>query len=103
MWDNLRAHFDDQTLASVRAAGHVVVARPPYSPDMAPIECAFSKLKAFLRREKADITEANLPQYIIQGLGTITPEDTMGWFHHCHYETPGRARNVYSTPRLEEM
>jgi len=44
MCDNLAAHFTD----GKAAAGHRLIARPAYSPDMAPIESCFSKLKAFL-------------------------------------------------------
>ena len=44
MCDDLAAHFTD----GKAAAGHRLIARPAYSPDMAPIESCFSKLKAFL-------------------------------------------------------
>ena len=49
MCDNLAAHFTDGKAATtLKAAGHRLIARPAYSPDMAPIESCFSKLKAFL-------------------------------------------------------
>ena len=60
---------------------------PRYSPDFNPIEGAFSKLKAFLRRTAAR-TREHLEAAIAAGLATITPEDAHGWFQHCGYFSP---------------
>lgn len=57
---------------------------PAYSPDLTPIEEAFSKLKAFLRRVGAR-TRETLTEAIAAGLETITPQDAHGWFGHCGY------------------
>ena len=57
---------------------------PPYSPDFSPIEEAFSKLKALLRRAKARTKEA-LVEAMGRALDEITPEDARGWFGHCGY------------------
>jgi transposase len=57
---------------------------PPYSPDFSPIEEAFSKLKAFLRREKARTKEA-LVEAMGRALAAITPEDAKGIFAHCSH------------------
>ncbi len=46
---------------------------PAYSPDFNPIECAFSKLKTFLRQAKAR-TQATLEAAITAGLATITSQ-----------------------------
>jgi len=51
---------------------------------MSPIEEAFSKLKAFLRRQGARTHEA-LQEAICQALLTITMQDAQGWFRHCGY------------------
>jgi hypothetical protein len=58
---------------------------PSYSPDLSPIEEAFSKLKTFLRRVGARSHEA-LQEAIIQALATITAQDAHGWFRHCGYQ-----------------
>ena len=58
---------------------------PSYSPDLSPIEEAFSKLKAFLRRVGARTPEA-LQEAIGQALLTITVQDAHGWFGHCGYQ-----------------
>ena len=57
---------------------------PAYSPDFSPIEEAFSKLKALLRRAKARTREA-LIEAMGRALGALTPEDARGWFVHCGY------------------
>ena len=60
---------------------------PSYSPDLSPIEEAFSKLKAFLRRVGARTPEA-LQEALGQALLTITAHDALGWFTHCGYRAP---------------
>ena len=57
---------------------------PPYSPDMAPIESCWSKLKTYLRQAQARTHDA-LDAAITQALATITPADARGWFAHCGY------------------
>lgn len=100
LWDNLRVHFRPDVLEAVRGAGHRVIARPAYSPDMAPIECAFSKIKMTLRRKRDELTEANLKDKIIQAIQEITPENAQGWFAHCHYNVPGRPHHPYRGPHV---
>ena len=59
---------------------------PSYSPEFSPIEEAFSKLKALLRRERARTTkEEALIEAIGRALEAITPEEARGWFVHCGY------------------
>ena len=48
--DNLSSHKGKVVRALIRAAGARVLFLPPYSPDLNPIEQAFAKLKAFLRK-----------------------------------------------------
>src|SRR5690349_18093435 len=65
--------------------------RPRYSPDLSPIEEAFSKLKTALRRAGARTREA-LAEAIAQALLTITAQDAQGWFQHCGYFLPDQER-----------
>ena len=51
--DNLSSHKSAVAQAFLKAQGNWLVFLPPYSPDLNPIEMAFSKLKAHLRRMKA--------------------------------------------------
>ena len=60
---------------------------PAYSPDLSPIEEAFSKLKTYLRRVGARTHEA-LFDAIAAALLTVTAADARGWFTHCGYPTP---------------
>jgi transposase len=64
---------------------------PAYSPDFAPIEEAFSKLKTWLRRLSARTREA-LEEAIALALSQITAQDARGWFWHCGYlpSKPGK-------------
>ena len=48
--DNLSSHKSAQALALLRAQGNDLIFLPPYSPDLNPIEMAFSKLKALIRK-----------------------------------------------------
>jgi transposase len=51
--DNLAAHKSEKSQKLLKDQGNWLLFLPPYSPDLNPIEMAFSKLKAHLRRLKA--------------------------------------------------
>ena len=61
-----------------------VVFLPIYSPDFNPIELAWSKIKAYLRKMKAR-KPAELFEAISNALDTITESDILGWINHCGY------------------
>jgi transposase len=84
IWDNVRTHQGATVRALIEARGCRLLFLPPYSPDFSPIEEAFSKLKAFLRRAEARTREA-LDAAITAALATITAADAHGWFTHCGY------------------
>ena len=69
--DNLAVHKRAGVRERIEAAGACVLYLPPYSPDYNPIEKAFSKLKAVLRREKPREVEAleRLTRDTMEGLG----------------------------------
>jgi transposase len=87
--DNLNAHTGDKVRQAIEARGCQLLFLPSYSPDFSPIEEAFSKLKAFLRRVGARTPEA-LQDAIGQALLTVTTQDALGWFHHCGYRSLAR-------------
>ena len=62
---------------------------PSYSPDFNPIEGAFSKLKTYLRRQKAR-TRERLGQAIDLGLQRLTAQDARAWFRHCGFAVPSQ-------------
>jgi transposase len=57
---------------------------PAYSPDFNPIEEAFSKIKAMLKKTAARAREA-LIEAIGKALEAVTSQDVWGWFAHCGY------------------
>ncbi len=82
--DNLSAHKSTQVRVLIEARGCEIWFLPAYSPDLSPIEEAFSKLKALLPRAEAR-TRAVLEQAIAEALGRITSPDAQGYFAHCGY------------------
>jgi transposase len=55
---------------------------PPYSPDLNPIEEAFSKIKQYIKKQKAR-TKSMLLNVINNAINTITRNDAMGYFNHA--------------------
>jgi transposase len=82
--DNLPAHQHRKIRRLLAAHQCRLWYLPAYSPDLNPIEMAWSKLKAFLRRTKARLWPA-LEQAVTKGLRTITTQDAQNWFRHCRY------------------
>jgi transposase len=82
--DNLSAHISRQAQAIVAARGCSLVYLPPYSPDYSPIELAFAKIKAALRRAAAR-TREDLEAAIASALTQITSADARAFFEHCGY------------------
>ena len=82
--DNLAAHKGERVRRLVEARGCELLFLPPYSPDFSPIEEAFSKLKARLRRAAAR-TRGALVEAIGRALDAVTAQDARGWFAHCGY------------------
>jgi transposase len=82
--DHLSIHTSKRVRQAIEARGCRLLFLPAYSPDLSPIEEAFSKLTADLRRAGTRTPEA-LQEAIAQGLATITAQDAAGWFAHCGY------------------
>jgi transposase len=82
--DHLSVHKDERVRRRIAGAKCHLVYLPAYSPDFTPIEQAFSKVKALLRRVEARTREA-LGAAIGTALATITAADAAGWFTACGY------------------
>ena len=89
IWGDLSVHKSALAIAQIEAVGCHVVFLPPYSPDFAPIEQAFGKLKTYLRRAGARGRDA-LDAAMTAGLATITAADARAWFAHCGYRQAGQ-------------
>ena len=83
--DNLGAHRPKKIRDLIEARGAELVFVPSYSPDLNPIEQAFSKIKNILRKLRARTHEALL-EAMEEALSKVAPADAAGWFSHCGYQ-----------------
>jgi transposase len=83
--DNLPAHKVAGVRGSIEAAGAHLLHLPPYSPDFNPIEKAFSKLKAILRRAAARTVD-DLWAALADALDAFTPEECENYFASAGYD-----------------
>ena len=84
--DNLSSHKGPRVEQLINAAGAELRYLPPYSPDMNPIEKAFSKLKAFLRKI-AERTVAGLMTALEACAHIFKPAECANYFNACGYDT----------------
>ena len=82
--DNLAAHQNAAAAKAMRDAGCWFLFLPPYSPDLNPIEMAFSKLKAHLRRIGAR-TFTGMFNALSEICGLYTPEECWNYFKAAGY------------------
>lgn len=83
--DNLSSHKGPRVREMIEAAGASLLYLPPYSPDFNPIEKAFSKLKALLRKA-AERTVEGLWTAIGRLLDAFTPTECANYFAACGYD-----------------
>jgi len=83
--DGLGAHRTERVRELIEARGADLLFLPSYSPDLNPIEEAFSKIKQLVRKTGARMREA-LVEAISKALWVVTPEDAAGWFAHAGYQ-----------------
>ena len=83
--DNLPAHKVAGVRTAIEAAGAKLLYLPPYSPDFNPIEMAFSKLKALLRKAAARTVD-HLWDTIAACLNAFTPTECANYFAAAGYE-----------------
>ena len=84
--DNLSAHKGERTRELIEAAGGEVLYLPPYSPDLNPIEQAFSKLKHWLRAAKETTTQS-LWDMIGTILDHFKPDECARYFQNSGYRS----------------
>ncbi|MCP4386452.1 MAG: IS630 family transposase [Hyphomicrobiales bacterium] len=82
--DNLPAHKVSGVRKAIESAHAQLLYLPPYSPDFNPIEMAFSKLKAILRKAAARSIDA-LWKVIADALDAFTPEECQNYFTAAGY------------------
>ena len=87
--DNLGAHRPSRVRELIEARGCELLYLPAYSPDLNPIEEAFSKVKHILRKIGARDKEA-LIEAMGRALRAVGTQDVGGFFAHCGYRTPAQ-------------
>ena len=83
--DNLSSHKGARVRALIEAAGASLLYLPPYSPDFNPIENAFAKLKALLRKAEAR-TREDLWDAITSALKHFSAQECANYFNAAGYE-----------------
>lgn len=83
--DNLSSHKGPKVRELIEAAGATLLYLPPYSPDFNPIENAFAKLKAFLRKV-AERTVDGLWAAIGRAVDLFSPDECMNYFRAAGYD-----------------
>ena len=83
--DNLRTHHVAGVRTAIENAGAKLFYLPPYSPDFNPIENAFAKLKAILRKVAAR-TITTLWTAVADALAKFTPQECANYFTATGYE-----------------
>nr|AJW29974.1 transposase [Ochrobactrum sp. LM19] len=83
--DNLSSHKRPAAREIIEAVGARLMFLPPYSPDFNPIEKAFSKLKALLRKA-AERTVSDLWDRIGKIVELIDPKEAQNYFASCGYD-----------------
>ena len=82
--DNLASHKSEKAKAALRKRGAWLLFLPPYSPDLNPIEMAFAKLKAHLRRIKARTIDA-LWNAVGNICGLYSPDECWNYLKQAGY------------------
>jgi transposase len=83
--DNLSSHKGPKVRSLIEDAGATLLYLPPYSPDFNPIENAFAKLKALLRKA-AERTREGLWNTIGRLLDLFTPQECKNYFKAAGYD-----------------
>ena len=86
LMDNLSVHKGKWVRELIEEKGCQLWLLPSYSPDMNPIEEAFSKVKNLIRKAKATTLEA-LFTVTARSLRAVSEEDARGFFEACGYKT----------------
>jgi len=83
--DNLPAHKRAGIRVAIEKVGAKLLFLPPYSPDFNPIEMAFSKIKAILRKVAARKVE-HLWDAVRDAIDSLKPDEIRNYFKAAGYE-----------------
>ena len=83
--DNLSSHKRASIREAIEAVGARLMFLPPYSPDFNPIEKAFARLKAMLRKA-GERTVSGLWSLIGKLVDLLQPQECANYFSSCRYD-----------------
>ena len=84
--DNASIHHVEAVTQLISATGALVRFLPPYSPDLNPIEEAFSQVKSYLRDNELSYQSTNTPRITFaEAFASITPLDCVNYIKHAGY------------------
>ena len=86
LFDNVGFHKSKQVRKLIESTGAQMDLLPPYSPEMNPIEMAWSFAKAIVRKLEPR-TMQQFQTAMRQALGKITEDKLVGWFEHAGYRS----------------
>ena len=84
--DHLPSHKSERVKSTLERVGASVLYLPPYSPDLNPIEKAYAKLKAYLRK-LAERTVSGLMALLETCAEIFNPAEAANFFAACGYDT----------------
>lgn len=82
--DNLSVHKDSEVFRLIRDAGADVLFLPPYSPELNPIEKAWAKIKALIRRANT-LTREAFDEAVAAAISAVSLVDIRAWIRHAGY------------------
>ena len=83
--DNASIHHVDGIVDLIESTGALAIFLPPYSPDLNPIEEAFSKLKSTLKANEELLQYLDTESLLLHAFTSITAEDCKNWISHDGY------------------
>lgn len=80
--DNCAIHHVEEIASMIEDVGSLVQYLPPYSPDLNPIESAFSKVKLELQQSELENDDTtDIETLLLQTFTSITPENCKNWVY----------------------
>jgi len=81
--DNCSIHHTHEAVKMIEEVGAMVQFLPPYSPDLNPIEEAFSKVKSVIKSYERTMETSDTEIITLAAFVSISQSDCQGWIHHC--------------------
>ncbi len=86
--DNCSIHHVREIAEIIDQVGAILLFLPPYSPDLNPIELAFSKVKTVIKELETSMASADLNTVMLSAFATISKEDCRGWISQTGIYSP---------------